>query len=48
MDLARVGLGAPPKALLLPGTAGPSGAGGVGGEGLFGPLIFIFSICLRR
>jgi hypothetical protein len=47
VDLARVGLGAPPKAPLLPGTTGPSEAGGVGGDGLFGPLIFNFSICLR-
>lgn len=47
VDLALVGLGAPLKAPLLPGATSPSGDRGVGAEGLFGPFMFVFSICLR-
>ena len=47
VDLARVGLGAPLKALLLLGAASPSRDSGVGVKGLFGPFMFVFSICFR-
>lgn len=40
LDLACIGLGAAPKASLLPGTVDPSRASSGGGEGLPMPLLF--------
>lgn len=44
VDLARTGLGAPPKAPVLPGTAGPSEPGRASGEGLLVLLFFFFFV----
>jgi hypothetical protein len=43
VDLARTGLGAPPKAMLLLGKTGPSGLGHADGEGIVFPLFICFS-----
>ncbi|CAD6261054.1 unnamed protein product [Miscanthus lutarioriparius] len=46
VDLARVGLGAPLKASLLPGAASPSGDSGVGAEGNSADTLSGWAECL--
>ena len=46
VDLARIGLGAPPRSLLVGPTPRPSGAGLDGGEGYFLFLVFISALFL--
>jgi hypothetical protein len=45
VDLARIGLGAPPRPPLAGAAPGPSGLGQAGGEGYICLLLFVSVLC---